>query len=537
MLASPGHSPRHVPPSPSCSVKSVGTDVGLRTSLSLASTSGRTSMRPPLPRKRKSAAIALDEDTYVAAVEKIIERDFFPDIPKLQNRLEWLEAVRTGDPVVIREAQMNIIRRRRDKEREKLSDRDGGEAFSTPGSFVSGAFSPLLSVRSSPAPSQLFMDTDGNAIPNSSSGDTDSSVDTSLTLDQFLSRYTSEDNASFSRILNKVNKQKRERFRFLSENELVSPTLRITSAEDRVTDGFGTSGQPEATLDTWAYKAKNLLMYDSADRDDAPLTEREREEKVEGPPKEISKTNTRFHGKMFDSKVREEDTVAILYTPVPGSTPAAWPFAERDAERARRRYDLEDLRKSPQTFGDGGASRIAFKSGVSGYSYVATPSMTPGVEESPFMTWGEIEGTPLRLETEDTPVGIGGSGDGPQFKIPAPPSRDARAHSLSRDAARSLREKSKVLHVSHTPSPARGSSSPGMKTLSAAAQKFVSKAMAKSCSAVDARLRASYRASTTPGTPRMARDAVRSREGSVASREGSLPLRSPSVVREASIPL
>ncbi|KAL2653003.1 hypothetical protein R1flu_021131 [Riccia fluitans] len=177
-------------------------------------------------------------------------------------------------------------------------------------------------------------------------------------------------------------------------------------------------------------------MYDSADREDAPLTEREREEKAEGPPKESSKSNTRFHGKMFDSKVREEDAVAILYTPVQGSTPAAWPFAERDAERARRRYDLEDLRKTPQPFGDGGSSNNPFKGGNAGYSYVATPSLTPGIEESPFMTWGEIEGTPLRLETEDTPVGIGGSGDGPQFKIPAPPSRDARAHTLSWDAAR-----------------------------------------------------------------------------------------------------
>ncbi|KAL3691780.1 hypothetical protein R1sor_005431 [Riccia sorocarpa] len=537
MLASPGHSPRHVlpSPSPSPSVRSVGTDGGFRSSLLLASTSGKIASRPPLPRKRKMEAISLDEDTYVAAVEKIIERDYFPDIPKLQNRLEWLEAVRTGDPVVIREAQMNIIKRRREKEREKGLERETGEPFSTPGSVVSGAFSPMVSVRSSPAPSQIFMETDGQGLPSSSSSDLDPSVDTSLSLDKFLWRYTSEDNASFSKILEKVNKQKRERYKFLTGKELESSNLRIASKEDRVTDGYGTSGQPVATLDTWAYNAKNLLMYDSADREDAPLTEREKEERAEGPPKEISKSNTRFHGKMFDSKVRDEDTVAILYTPVQGGTPAAWPFADRDAERARR-YDLEDLRKSPQQVGDGGASKISSKGGNGGYSYVATPSLTPGVEQSPFMTWGEIEGTPLRLEAEDTPVGIGGSGDGPQFKIPAPPTRDARAHTLSRDAARSLREKAKTFLGTQSPSPVRGSSSPGMRALSAAAQKFVTKAIAKSCSAVDTRLRASYRASTTPGTPRMARDAVRSREGS-ASREGSLPLRSPSVARETSVPL
>lgn len=269
-------------------------------------------------------------------------------------------------------------------------------------------------------------------------------------------------------------------------------------------------------------------MYDSAEREDAPFTQAEKEERVEGPPRAITVRNTRFHGKMFDSKLREEDTVAILYTPVAGGTPAAWPFSERDAERARKRYDLEDLRRTPQTL------EIIPKGGLAGgYSFVATPSPAPGVDESPFMTWGEIEGTPLRLETEDTPVGIGGSGDGPHFKIPAPPTRDARAHTLSRDAARSLREKSRLHNPGFSPSPVRpsGSLSPAVGGLSAAAQKFVSKAMAKSSASVDARLRATYRASPTPSTPHMAQNAVRSRAESLSSREESAPLRSPSVPR------
>ena len=295
-------------------------------------------------------------------------------------------------------------------------------------------------------------------------------------------------------------------------------------ADDRDTDGYGTSNQPFATLETWKYRAKNLLMYDSAEREDAPLTQKEKDEIVEGPPKAIDMRNTRFHGRMFDSKVREEDTVAILYTPVAGGTPQAWPFAQRDAERARKRYDLEDLRRTPQ------ALDSQSKGWGAGYSYVATPSPAPGVDESPFMTWGEIEGTPLRLETEDTPVGIGGNGEGPHFKIPAPPTRDARAHALSRDAARSLREKAKFHSPRYSPSPARGAASP-VPGLSAAAQKFVNKAMAKSSSSVDARLRASYGAGSSPGTPRMAGMFVRSRQGSVLGREGSLPLRSPSVPR------
>lgn len=33
------------------------------------------------------------------------------------------------------------------------------------------------------------------------------------------------------------------------------------------------------------------------------------------------------------------------------------------------------------------------------------PSFDPGVESTPFMTWGDIEGTPLRIEAEDLPPG------------------------------------------------------------------------------------------------------------------------------------
>lgn len=49
-------------------------------------------MPPPAPLGRKQ--VVLDEDEYTEKLEAIIERDFFPDLPKMQNKLEWLQ-VRT----------------------------------------------------------------------------------------------------------------------------------------------------------------------------------------------------------------------------------------------------------------------------------------------------------------------------------------------------------------------------------------------------------------------------------------------------------
>lgn len=51
------------------------------------------------------------------------------------------------------------------------------------------------------------------------------------------------------------------------------------------------------------------------------------------------------------------------------------------------------------------------------YSILATPSFTPGVEESPFITWGDLQGTPLRLDPEDDIEVDPAGASGPQFTI------------------------------------------------------------------------------------------------------------------------
>ena len=49
--------------------------------------------------------------------------------------------------------------------------------------------------------------------------------------------------------------------------------------------------------------------------------------------------------------------------------------------------------------------------------YWRLPSFTPGVEESPFITWGDLQGTPLRLDPEDDIEVDPAGASGPQFTI------------------------------------------------------------------------------------------------------------------------
>lgn len=453
------------------------------------------------------------------ALEKIIERDYFPDITKLRDRLDWLEAIKTGDPVVIREAQLKILERRAGTKVTNSHTTGNTSARTTtshtPGSTFVRNFTPFDEFDLKTPKTPRF------TVPEAKEGNSEGgAVDTSLGLDQFLGRYTSEDNHSFSKVIEKVNKKRKERFGYLNEGvEAIEDVKR-----DRITDGYGTSYQPPSTLEGWNYTAKNLLMYHPADRGEVPLTEEERAVRIKAATKEINRGNTRFHGKMMDSRPKDDGTVEVLYTPVAGSTPA--PMSLREEDKLKK-YDLDDLRKTPNPF-----YLESEKKAENGYSFVKTPSPAPGVDESPFITWGEIEGTPLRLDMEDTPLDIGGSADGPHYNIPSAPVRDAKAHSLSREAARKVRERSKMFRKPPLASPVRGgSASPSVRTLSPAAQKFVRNAFAKSSSSVDETLRASYRGST----PALATPRSVSRSVSRFGRDESTVSRSPSV-REGSNP-
>lgn len=53
-----------------------------------------SNLPPPARRsgqKRQFEQTLLQEDEWTDRIEAIIQRDFFPDLPKLQNKLEWLQ--------------------------------------------------------------------------------------------------------------------------------------------------------------------------------------------------------------------------------------------------------------------------------------------------------------------------------------------------------------------------------------------------------------------------------------------------------------
>ena len=311
----------------------------------------RARMPPPPPRlppRRKE--VVLDEDEWVSTLESIIERDFFPDLASLEAKIAWLEAVRTQDPDKIQMAQLSVQRvqtgnRVSESTVARTAQHDSDAAASAPEA--------------------------GNNVL----------MPPSVSLDKFLAQYTSEDNASFDELLEKMN-EKREQ-KLLSYTQKKS-TASAKDATLRLTDGFGTTGQPLDNLNFPKLEERNAVMFQG--RPALPWSAAEVASQGRGPSKSVNYTATRFTGRSGGG-MGSGATSALTSG---ANTPTVGGFSAHSPAHAE----------------------------ASAYNILATPALVPGIEDSPLMTWGNIEATPMRLQD-------GG------FQMKEPSSRELQAHQLA----------------------------------------------------------------------------------------------------------
>lgn len=137
---------------------------------------------------------------------------------------------------------------------------------------------------------------------------------------------------------------------------------------------------------------------------------------------------------------------------------------------------------------------------IRGHGFVGTPNATPYLDgsETPLMTWGELEGTPFRLDGSDTPVR---PSMGPSFRIHETSRRENIAMELAEKAGKRIRDsKSKALEAAkhNMSSPYIRSSLDRLNTMSPAAKRLASSSLGLRDSLLSPSPRASPASTFTP---------------------------------------
>ena len=181
--------------------------------------------------------------------------------------------------------------------------------------------------------------------------ETASSTVPNVSLDNFLAKNTSEDNASFEKIMEESKLRIKEKFAWLFQAEdeqgkKQDQNLALPNCEEQVLNAID---DKPYNLDSWTYKSRNALMY-------VPNgVELSAKELIEGKGKKnrvIRHENTRFDGDPFNSV----------------SCKAA--LNEAATEHA-------NIKKQVGKIGADGKVEAATPK-VQGYGFVATPSPAPG---------------------------------------------------------------------------------------------------------------------------------------------------------------
>lgn len=237
------------------------------------------------------------------------------------------------------------------------------------------------------------------------------------TIDSFFDKYTNEDNQSFEEIIEAADERLKQKFAILYEAEdSTSVMLKNSLALPSIDAQFESTERPNK-LDMWTYKNKNYIMYIP---DGVDFTQAEKIEMAKRK-QEISHNNTRLSTNPFNDSQNKE-TISELAK--------------------------NQSRGNAEKIGLDGKAMESDLPQIRGFNFVKSPSPCPSlIDSSPLMTWGEIEGTPFRLDASDTPLRTSTLG-GPSFRIAEASKRETLALRLAENVSEKHRaKKSKAMEA------------------------------------------------------------------------------------------
>lgn len=274
------------------------------TALTKRSATGALMPPPPAPKRIKRPSVVLDEDTYVSAVSHIIRRDFFPGLAESDAQREYLNALESKDKAWIRESGKKLTQvmtpvppgQRRTADRTRLSRPRPSSTDKTPS--VWGADTPVTVAGTDVEEEDEEEDEEGL-------GKLDK-VDLNMSLNAFQAKYTSEDQESFSAIIDKQNQKRFDKNKWLHDGNRYASKQRLAQqkviAARAASDSTALTVRPSQNLDDrpaaptmHKHTAFNTLMFgpDSVESW-APTNVSRAETASLAPPKQTRYANTRL---------------------------------------------------------------------------------------------------------------------------------------------------------------------------------------------------------------------------------------------------
>ncbi|KAJ5641542.1 hypothetical protein N7490_005542 [Penicillium lividum] len=267
---------------------------------------------PPPPTRIKRPATVLDEDVYTSALSHIIARDFFPGLLETRSKQEYLDALESKDGEWIASSK------------KKLAD---VMRTPTPGfnsrrkTDASVAGTPQHPGRSDDTPHGWRGDTPMSVVSTSTTATTATVKEQNLAdasnmgLLAFQAKYTSEDNESFNKVLDKQNVKRREKNGWLWNDNKIPSARQIAHHQREVKRITAQGGNPETSLikmddhpaiktdlnarparpDHWKTRPDNTLMFLPSSVEDTHETLQQKAEAASrAGPKRTLYQNTRL---------------------------------------------------------------------------------------------------------------------------------------------------------------------------------------------------------------------------------------------------